>query len=1137
MDRAEPKTILAFIDARTECLLPDWKAKTVRESVNHKIRNITVTSRRTKMNRFTRILLSTFEVALAISVLFIATAYSQVSTADITGTVLDQNGAAVAGANVAVSTAATGLKRQAVTADTGDYSVSLLPPGDYEVRVEASGFATVVQKVSLVVGQRQTLNFTLRPGAVTEVINVTAEVPLIETTRSEIGGAVTPLEVKELPILDRNFAGLTYVIPGMRPAEGFDPTKTRVGNFTSNGGDGRAVDVNVDGGDNKDNVVGGMLQAYTLEGIQEFNVVTDRYTAESGRSVATIINVITKSGTNAFHGSAFGLFISPTFNKTDFFTGEKGNPQHRYHFGGSGGGPIIKDKFFFFAAYEQKREPTKIGVDATTFTELSLLPLAKPAAELPTNYLDHLLSVKFDYRMSNKQNMYFRYGRQRWTVPNDQLGNPFNSDGSGGTNNTNQFHDAVISHNYTLSPTKVNSFTFHFQDSVNQISANPLNSFTLPVVGGGTVTNPEICFFGACGDGLPELEIGNNINVPQQTLIRKYQFRDDFAWTRGRHNMKFGVNWIYNAKLGGNFFFAGTGYQLQFANSKPSDIIASCAAGGFTLNNCPATVAGLTDLFFTGGQGDFSQRPHQLALYFQDDFKVTPRLTLNLGLRWDANIKFLGQQLTGDPLTSNRVALVMRQVIAANPSAAAAQEGLNVIKDFWGDESALRRTTANWKEFQPRIGFAWDATGNGKLVIRGGYGIAFDQIFQNLTLFGLQLSNRFIYTTVLSCPGSPGCPNFATYRPFTDPLPTPPAFSTSLPVGSSPVRINDPHLTDPYSQQWSLGGAWEFRPDWAFSVDYYHTLGIHEQRALNANPQLQALCDPLFRGGLPTTDPRCVRPNTAGADGILGTADDRNATRLLDAAFLAAGLGINRIGEIRKLTANNRSRYDGLNFVLRKRYSRNYTMQASYVLSWSRSWGGAPTASYLGTGARIDFRDQFNKNEYGPTIFDERHRVVISGVFNLPYGFEIAPIFQAASARPYSLRAGVDTSGDGATTINDRVCVGSTRQNAIVTRGGCQMVPVSTFRGDPLVQLDARFAKAFKFHKEGMALRLYWEIYNLFNTNNFGNNFNNICGAGFTAGAPCSASFGTAVGYFGGQGFGAATSGPLRSQFGFRFEF
>jgi hypothetical protein len=664
----------------------------------------------------------------------------------------------------------------------------------------------------------------------------------------------------------------------------------------------------------------------------------------------------------------------------------------------------------------------------------------------------------------------------------------------------------------------LNAFTFHFQDGVNNIVSNPLSSFTLPVAGGGTVTNPEVCFNGACGDGLPQFEIGNNVNVPQQTLIRKYQFRDDFSWIRGRHNLKFGANWIYNNKLGGNFFFAGTGYQINFA-TKPSDMAAVCPTF-----NCSGTVLGLTQILFTGGQGDFSQSPHQLAFYVQDDFKVTPRLTLNLGLRWDANIKFLGQQLTGDPSTSSRVVLVMRDVIDANPTSARSQEGLAYINSVWGSEDALRRTTANWKEFQPRLGFAWDVNGNGKVVLRGGYGIAYDQIFQNLTLFGLQLSNPFIYTTVLDCgPGAPGpgCPDFNTFRPFVDPLPAPPAFSTDLPFGSSPVRINDPNLTDPYSQQFSLGGAWEFRPEWAFSVDFYHTLGLHEQRALNANPRIKTTCDPTYGGSL--ADARCV-------NGV--------NTRLLDAAFLDAGLGVGAIGEIRKLSSNNRSRYDGINFVVRKRYSRNYMRQASYVLSKSRSWGGAPTASYLGTGARLDFRDQFNPEEYGSTIFDERHRLVVSGVFNLKYDFEVSPLFQAASARPYTIEAGVDVSGDGVTNLNDRVCQGSTPSNAIVTPG-CTMIAPNTQRGDALFQLDVRLAKAFKFRQERMALRLYWEFYNLFNTKNFGNNYNRQCGTGFTSssGAPCDSDFGTPLGYFGGQGFGAPTSGPLRSQFGLRFEF
>jgi hypothetical protein len=1049
-----------------------------------------------------------FAILVCVVLLAVPAAWAQVSTGQISGVVYDASGAVLPNAQVTVSHPETGLSRTTTSNDTGNYAFTLLPPGKYELKIEAQGFSTQLRKdVTLAVGQQLTLNVTLQPGAVALLVTVTEEQPLIELTRSEIGGSVSPLEVKELPILDRNFAGLTYIVPGMRPAEGFDPTKTRVGNFTLNGGDGRSVVVNVDGADNRDTVVGGQIQAFTLEGIQEFNVLTNRYSADSGRTLGAVINVVTKSGTNDFHGSVFGLFQSLTFNKDDVLTGEPATPQHRYHFGGSAGGAIIKDKLFAFGSYEQKREPGTLNVDPDAFTELSVIPIADPVSTLPFEYVDHLLTFKVDHQVTDRQNMFYRYGRQRWTQPNDQLGLIFNSDGTGGTNNTNQFHDFVIGHNYVFGGNKVNSFAAHFQDFVNQITANPLSTFTLNITGGGSVTNPEICFIDECGAGLPEVEIGNNINVPQQTLIRKYQLRDDFSWIRGRHNMKMGVNYIYIAKMGGFFAFSGTGYQLQFVGTSPSDIAAVCP--NF---DCTADVMGLTDIFFTGGESGFKQRPHQLALYFQDDFKMTPRLTLNLGLRWDANIKFLGAQLTGNPSTSNRVVLLMREVLDANPSAAEAQEGLGFIRDIWGDEAALRRTTASWKEFQPRIGFAWDPTGAGKHVIRGGYGIAFDQVFQNLTLFGLQLSNPTIYTTVLSCSGAAvgGCPDFTTYRPFVDPLPAPPAFSTELPTGASPVRISDPHLTDPYGQQWSLGWAWEFHPDWAFSADYYHVLGIHESRTLNVNPRIRTTCDPAYGGNL--ADPRCVSGAT---------------TRLFSAAFQAAGFSPSEVGEIRMIATNNRSRYDGANFVLRKRFSHSYMMQLNYVLSWSRSWGGVPTASYGGTGIRTDFRLQFAPGEFGPTLFDERHRVVWSGHFELPLGFELSPVYQGASARPYNMRAGFDINGDGVSNRDDRACAGSTPSNIVLAPNACPMVRVNPVRGDALSQLDLRIAKAFRFYEERMALRLIYEVYNLFDTNNFGNNIND------NASDP---GFGTPNGYFGGQGFGAATSGPLRSQFGFRLE-
>lgn len=1067
-------------------------------------------------------------------------AWAQVNTAQINGTVSDASGAVVPNAQITVTNPATGFSRATQSNETGNFAVALLPPATYTLKVELQGFQTTLQKdIVLAVGQQLTLSLTLQAGAITQTVEVTGEAPLVELTRSEIAGSLSALEIKEFPIIDRNFAGLTYFIPGVRPAEGFDPTKSRVGNMSLNGGDGRQFDVNVDGADNKDNVVGGLIQNFTLEGIQEFNVITNRYTAESGRTVAGIINVVTKSGTNEFHGSVFGLFQVSTFNRKSFFERDLGpdgfigtaddcvsapndicpgtdgvlgtlddvhvakRKFHRYHFGFSAGGPVIKDKLFAFGAYEHKREPGAIPVEPNAFSELALFPLAVPISQLPFDYLDHLLTIKIDHRLTDRHNLSYRYGRQRWTQPNDQLGAPFIADASQTTNNVNQFHDFNIQHNYAFSPTKVNSFNVHFQDMVNQIVADPERTFTLAVAGGGTATNPNIIF--------PSAEIGNNVNVPQQTLIRKYQFRDDFAWTYNRHNMKFGANYIYLAKLGGSFFFGANGYQVFFWDDASTILSSPDYPQGF------ATPGAVREIDFSGGTGDFKQRPHALTFYFQDDFKVTPRLTLNLGLRWDANIDFLPRQLGDDPATNtddNRTIAIFRQVVAANPAGPGAQEGLASLRSIVDNEGDLRRTTASWTQFQPRLGFAWDPTGRGKHVIRGGYGISFDQVFQNLTLFALQQSNPTIYQTIIALADSTPPPTptgpLATFRFGVDPLPAPAPGITDLEFGGF-GRINDPNgYGDPYAQQWSLGWAWEFRPDWAFSVDYYHVLAIHEPRVININPRIREVCDALFPTANPA-DPRCVR----GVD-----------TRFLDAAFEAAGVGAGRLEQTNMIGTTNRSRFDSVNFVLRKRLSHNFMMNAHYILSWSRSWGGRPTASYSGNGIAITTDHQFLPGEFGPTIFDERHRFVWSGHFQLPYGIEITPIFQAASARPFNFTTGRDTDGDGRSTI-DRVCEGSTVDVPIIAEG-CQQVRINALRGDPFAQLDVRFGKAFRFHQERLALRLYWEFYNLFDTNNFGNNFGN------NASAP--STFDQPLGYFGGQGFGGATSGPLRSQFGFRLE-
>lgn len=1081
------------------------------------------------------VLLSLFLCMSATSV------WAQSASGAMNGTILDAQGAAVANAQVTVTDPNTGFSRTTASGGTGNYSIPELPPGTYNMRVQATGFSTLEQKnIPLRVGQVLTLNHTLKPGAVSTVVEVTSEAPLIETTSSQIGGSVSPTEVSNLPISDRNFAGLETLIPGVRQAEGFDPTKTRVGNVSINGGDGRQVDANVDNGDNKDLVVGGMVQNFTMEGIQEFSVLTDHYTAEAGHSVAGIVNVVTKSGTNTYHGSAFGLAQLSTLNRTNYFESlpvadggscdRPDNPGrckqvfHRWYYGGSFGGPVIKDKFFFFGAFEQKREPGALSPATGVVDELNTFatqtasfpggPYAFPVTTLPFPYIDDLGTVKLDYKLSTSQSLFLRYGRQKWTNPNDQVGNlssPFRADGTQSNTDLNNFHDLSIGHNFAISSTKVNSLTLHFQDMVNAILAAPTHTFTYPVAGGGTWPNPNINFSSGT-------QVGQNVNVPQQTLIRKYQLRDDFNWIHGAHNFKFGANWIYFAKMGGFFFFGADGYQLFFWDDPVCIAANNCPTpGGNTYTNGISTAGAVREILFSTGSGSTAQPPwHSLGLYWQDDYKMTRRLTLNLGIRWDANINFLRPMLGSGLTDSNRTIYWLKQTQLNDGALSASDPGVQEINHLVGNVSDLNRTTADWKEFQPRLGFAWDVLGNGKHVIRGGYGIARDQIFQNITLFSVQQTQPTIYQTAFDyVPGQnsgtagacvpPGSGfNVCAFRFGIDPLPTIPAGVSVADIAPGAVgRIVDPRITDPWSQQASLGWAYQVSPDYAFSVDYYHILGTHEERVLNVNPLIPS------------------------------------GARLMDNAFTAAGIALgnptltaSRFAQIYDYNTNNRSMYDGINFQLKKRMSKRFTFQGSYVLSWSRSWGGFPVASYGGSGLAVPFTEQFNANEFNRTYFDERNRVVLSGVFDLPAGLQIAPIFQAASGRPYSELAGVDIDGDGRHVL-DRVCVGST-VSSWTTTPGCTMIKPNTLTGKPFVQMDLRASKYFKLG-ERARLGALVEFYNLFNRANFCDSYEEdvqattfntpraFCQGPVNNGAPSGAS--------------TATVQSLHTELGLRFEF
>ena len=1031
------------------------------------------------------------------------TVWAQATTGEITGKVVDATGAVVAGTTVTARQDGTGFSRATKTNTSGEYLLTQLPPGKYTLTAELTGFKTVsLPAVEVNVGSRLTVPVTLEVGERTETVTVAASTPIVETTRSDISGIVTPLEIQNLPVLNRTFASLAIVMPEARPVGNFDPTKTRLGTFAMSGGDGRQLNVNVDGGDNKDNAVGSLIQNFAFESIQEFQVLQHRWTAESGRSVGGVVNVISRSGTNTYRGSAFTNFRGDNTRALDFFElqRQESNPDFtkpeysRGEFGGSFGGPITPDKIFFFGAYEQFRERSNNPLTQAAFSQLEAIPGSAVVSSIPTPYDDKLMTLKSDWRVGAGRTMFARYAWQDLASPNDQIPVPATADLNNGNTNTIKNHSFVLSDTSTFKAAYLNQFSFHVQDFINQILPN--------------VTGVPLLQF-------PSVTTGPNGNTPQETSVRKYQFRDDVSWQRGAHGFKAGTNYIYT-DLGGYFYFGSSGYTVAWFDD-PLTIQSNTA----TYPQAFSTPGAVRNIQYAAGQASHVQTFHQLAFYAQDDWRVSDRLTLNLGLRWDANIGNLPDQ------TENRTMVILQQLNDPRAQAIA------------GNAEKLARTTPSYKEFQPRLGFAWDLGGRAVTVIRGGYGIFYDQLFQNLTLFSLSQSGPEIFSTLLNLTNSNvGVGQLAAFRYGIDPLPPPPTPDYSILPDGAFGRINDPNAQEPFVQKVSLGFQHALTPNWSLTSDYVYTRGSDEPRFLNVNPRIESICNPAYPGA--TLDP--------------GLCQRGVNSRYFDRAFVAAGMPANRLEQINMFATNNESRYQGWTTTVRGRIGRSM-VTASYVLSGSNSWGGQPTASYSGNGIAVDPDKQFIAGEWGPTRLDERHRFVASAVYEVPWNIQVAPIIQYASARPYSLNTGFDVDGDGLATI-DRICANVNPADAFAVKGnatalralntpGCAQTTVNSQRGGFVVHpdgtveevggryfnIDLRITKSFNV--SGKRIRIYSDLYNLFNTENlyFGSN-----GRLGLSNATAGGTFMQASSLYG-PGFGPPVGRPFTASFGGRIEF
>ncbi|HEU4770337.1 MAG TPA: carboxypeptidase regulatory-like domain-containing protein, partial [Pyrinomonadaceae bacterium] len=440
----------------------------------------------------------------------------QATKATLTGMITDPNGAVVAGVNVIVTQTATGSRRDTVSNDEGLYVLTDLPPGNYEIRVEAKGFSTKETKtpVRLQVGQTVTLNVALEVGvSESVVVELVPAAALIDNRDSLVQGVIAAREVESLPLNGRNFLELALLVPGNAPAPNFDPTKTNTVVISSAGQLGRGGNVTVDGADNNDDVVGGAVQNISQEAIQEFQLATNRFSAQMGRSGSSVINVITKSGTNEVHGSGSFYFrdrelqgLPATFDRNI----DEDPPFDRQQYAFAIGGPIRKEKAWFFGSFEYRNQD---GVVLVGERDLATRSIIRGFAASPLD--DFLTTERVDWSPTSEDQLNFRYSFQRDKGIN--ASSLIRSIGSASQRQSmlNKTHSFLANYTRVISPVDINSFKFSYSDFIND---------TLPVAPG-----PQLTF--------PSIQDGASFRVPQQTKQRRFQFSDTLTFIRGNHTL------------------------------------------------------------------------------------------------------------------------------------------------------------------------------------------------------------------------------------------------------------------------------------------------------------------------------------------------------------------------------------------------------------------------------------------------------------------------------------------------------------------------------------------------------------------------------------------------------------------------
>jgi hypothetical protein len=936
-------------------------------------------------------------IGVAALLLINTSAWAQSFRGSIRGTVTDPSGSVIAGAKVSAKSTGTGLQRKATTGADGGYVLAELPAGEYTVTTEAAGLSPSAQNVQVNVGLDTTANFDLtKVEKRTEQLTVTAEAPVIETTRDVLGQVVERQLVNELPLNGRDFGKLVALTPGTTvDPSGVAGTEGGFGQFNINGNRDRSNNYTLDGTDNNDpffnnsalnqtGIGGAPASLLPIDAIQEFNLQS-QFGAEYGRNSGSIVNIVTRSGTNHIHGSAFEFFRNSGLDARNYFNTEsRKSVFQNNNFGFSLGGPIAKDKTFFFGAYEGQQErvgsdfllqvPTIGEIAHARAIALGLDGVVNPGLDAvlafyPQSTVNSIPGVvqdkndgnnfilKLDHNLSNNELLTGRYAlAQSYQVF------PFGSPGGYGTGSrlaafaqTSPARVQVLSASLlsTLSSTRINEVRFGY--SRYRTSFSSLNASWDPVAHGLN--------FGTGKLGLPEFDFTGIENlgaigysVPRGRTSGSYQILDNFTWLKGKHTLKFGGefrravidNFNDNLERGIYQFTAGVCnlgdnpcYLSDGVTPNPNydpivDALADFYTGGaFDTSSCCSSVSVDT------GNTQRTTYNNGLSFFAQDDYRLAPVFTLNAGLRWE----YFGPLSEKNNLLSNYA-----------PDGTLAMVGTHGLNGLY--ERDLR-------DFGPRLGFAWNVLKN--TVLRGGYGIFYDYVPQDLLIANFTTSAGVATNPIGSQAVLPMIFNSAAFN-GTDTIDSIMTANTTPPYSI----FGTPHkFHSPYTQNFNLNVQQKLAENTSVEVGYVGSKGTKLVRLTDANEP----------------DATDTRPNP-------------------------------KFGAIDLLTPISSSTYHALQATLRIQNNHRVSGFASY--NWSKSLDDASDGIDFAPAVAFPQDPGNLKAEHGPSSFDTRQRFTAAINYDLPAwhalgkfgsGWQLNWVASLQSGRPIPIVTAIDTTG------------------------------------------------------------------------------------------------------------------------------